>query len=515
MSASSHEGWMLPATQVRDGSETVGNVEQWRRALWMATPFFTGAVVMAQELVGFRLYAPYFGYSIYVWGSMISVVMAALALGYAIGGWAADRSNGDLPLYCTILGSAIYQAVILLLVSTLLRFFAEMDESVGTALASLIVFGPPMAAMAMACPYLIRLRARAGRVGSTAGTVYGVSTVGSIAGILGTSFYLVPHFGTHKTLEVICILSAVTGAAGFALRLRTASVGLVAALTLLMFAPISKWPGNTVWAAESAYNLVRVVRNGDWLLLTLNDEGGVHTMRNERSAFTGHYYDEFALGPLLSPAKHLLALGMGGAGSIAATRMTAPEIDVDAVEIDPKVVEASERFFGVDRNDSKLHVYVADARPWLARNQESYDLVHVDLYQGGPYIPFYLMTVEFFEAVRAHMSGDGVLMMNLFDMSHTQELLMPTVATLRRVFPSVEVLSAGHGNRVLLAFAREISTSEIRERLGSSSGAWRVEDLARRAALQITEFHVADGTAVFTDDWAPVEEITRRMLKGE
>jgi len=515
VSTSSHAGWVLPESRVRGAATSVAAVERWRRALWMATPFFTGAVVMAQELVAFRLYAPYFGYSIYVWGSMISVVMAALALGYAIGGWAADRSDGDVPLYGTVLGSAIYQVVILYVVSSLLRFFADMDESVGTALASLIVFGPPMTAMAMACPYLIRLQSRAGGVGLAAGRVYGVSTVGSIAGILGTSFYLVPHFGTHKTLEAICVLSAVTGAAGLALHFRPALFGVVAVLLLLMFAPLSNWRGGTVWAAESAYNLVRVVRSGDWLLLKLNDGGGVHTMRNRRSEFTGHYYDDFALGPLLSPAKHVLVLGMGGGGSIAATRMAAPQVDVDAVEIDAKVVEASQRFFGVDASDKKLHVYVADARPWLARSRSSYDLVHVDLYQGGPYIPFYLMTVEFFEMVRGHMSQQGVLMMNLFDISPTQELLTPTVATLRRVFPSVEVLSVGHGNRMLLAFAQQTSASEIRARLGSFRGRVAIRDLARRAASQIADFGVAEGTAVFTDDWAPVEEITRRMLRGE
>ena len=75
-------------------------VTRVRLALWFATPAFTGAIIMAQELVAFRLYAPYFGYSIYVWGSMISVVMAALAVGYTLGGWIA-RSQPNRP--CSLL----------------------------------------------------------------------------------------------------------------------------------------------------------------------------------------------------------------------------------------------------------------------------------------------------------------------------------------------------------------------------------------------------------------------------
>ncbi|MGO8920142.1 MAG: fused MFS/spermidine synthase [Stellaceae bacterium] len=131
-----------------------------RMALWLATPLFTGAAIMAQELVAFRLYARYFGYSIYVWGSMISVVMAALALGYALGGRIADRSRTDFPPYGVLLGSALYQLGVLFAVHSVLPASANMGDFTGTALASLFVFAPPMTAMATACPFLIRLLAR-------------------------------------------------------------------------------------------------------------------------------------------------------------------------------------------------------------------------------------------------------------------------------------------------------------------------------------------------------------------
>jgi len=164
--------------------------------------------------------------------------------------------------------------------------------------------------------------------------------------------------------------------------------------------------------------------------------------------------------------------------------------------------------------DGKLRIHLADARPWLARSAENYDLVHVDLYQGGPYIPFYLITVEFFAAVRGHMSPDGLLMMNLFDVSPRHELLVPTVATLKRVFPTVVVLSVGNGNRMLLAFPKEESEAWIRARLAKFGGNEVIKRLARRAEAQIVESEVPAGTIVFTDDFAPVEEITRRMLSG-
>jgi spermidine synthase len=251
------------------------------------------------------------------------------------------------------------------------------------------------------------------------------------------------------------------------------------------------------------------------LVLTLNEAMGVHTIRDFRTGWTGHYYDDFALGPLLAPARRLLVLGMGGGGSIAATRVTAPDIEIDAVEVDPKVVEAAVRFFGLDPKNGKLRIHIRDARPWLAGNRDRYDLVHVDLYQGGPYIPFYLITVEFFKAVRAHMSPDAVMMMNLFDMSPKQALLCSTVATLQQAFPSVVVLSVGYGNRMLFAFPTPTPTAAFRARLASSAGRRTVERLARNAERQVADVAVPAGTVVFTDDLAPVEEMTRRMLNGD
>ncbi len=62
-------------------------------------------------------------------------------------------------------------------------------------------------------------------------------------------------------------------------------------------------------------------------------------------------------------------------------------------------------FFGLPQNDPKLRVHIADARPWLAEHAGKSDLVHIDLFQGGPYVPFYLTTVEFFELVR--VADDG------------------------------------------------------------------------------------------------------------
>src|SRR4029077_5560257 len=163
---------------------------------------------------------------------------------------------------------------------------------------------------ATACPFIIRLLAQSGHVGSVAGKVYALSTVGSIGGILATSFWLIPLLGTQKTLAVICALSAVIAVTGLALRVPTALLLLAIIVGALKFVPATTWSRSTVWVQESPYNLVRVVRDGQRLILKLNDEAGIHPIRDPRTGWTGNYYDDFVLGPLLAPAQRLLVLGM-------------------------------------------------------------------------------------------------------------------------------------------------------------------------------------------------------------
>lgn len=484
---------------------------QVRPVLWLATATVTGAIIMSLELTAFRLYAPYFGYSIYVWGSMISVVMGALAGGYALGGWLADRSPSATVLYFVILGSGLYQLVIIFAVRSILRWLWLSGEFFGTAVASLIIFVPTMTALAMTGPFVIRLLARAGHIGVTAGKVYALSTAGSIAGVLITSFFLVPRLGTRMTLQVSCAVTLIVGGWGLLRRKGVAAVVVLPVIGVLLipkptFAPV------VLWTTESAYNWIAVLHHDDLRWLVLNHPAYSQTTRKEGASWSGFYTDEFALGAALVHARSMLALGMGAGGAIASTIAVAPDIRIDAVEIDPKVVEVAVRFFGLPAGGKNLTVYVADARPWLASHRARYDLVQVDLYQGGPYTPFYLVTEQFFEQVRSRIAEDGLLMMNVYDTSKSHELLMATGATLKRVFPSVEVISRVDGNHIVFAFTREKTVAQIRERLEHLIGDQPLRELAREAAATIVDLVPPEGTLFFTDDHAPVEEMSRRML---
>jgi len=482
------------------------------RGLYVVTATLTGFVIMALELTAFRLYAPYFGYSLYVWGSMIGVAMAALAAGYAVGGWAADRARSDRPLYAAITLAAAYQLAILFVAHDLLDGLARLGEVNGPLLATIIIFAPPMTLLAVTSPFVTRLLAPIDRVGSTTGRVSAASTVGSLAGVFVASFWLVPTMGVRFTLAAACALTAVVGVGGLFRTWRAAPV-LLLPLVLLFNLPVPYWEKTAVWHTESPYNLVRVHKEGELTYLVLNSDTARQTSRTAGGGMTrGRYYDDFALGPVLVNAKRALILGMGGGTSISTTRVTAPGLEFDAVEIDPKVVEAAVRFFDLPIKDPKLHVHTADARPWLAANRHRYDIVQLDLYQGGPYIPFYLATTEFFTSVRAHMTDDAVLMMNVLDVSDGRELLYATAATLKKVYPSVLHLTHGSGNHFLFCFSRPRTLDEVRATLNEATVTPDASYTVSVAADKIAEIAPPAGTPVFTDDRAPIEPITRRAL---
>lgn len=481
--------------------------------VWIATATATGAIVMAMELTAFRLYAPYFGNSIYVWGSMISVVMLALAVGYSLGGWTADRATTDSALYLVVFASGVYQLAIVFVMRPVLLKLWRWGDFAGTVCATAVIFVPPMTALAMTSPFVIRLLARAGHVGITVGRVFALSTAGSIAGVLGTSFWLVPRFGTRVTMEILCVASVLIGAAGLVMRSKAAAV-LVLPLLLLFVAKAPVPPATIIWSGESAYNRILVLEKDGLRWLVLNDSRYSQTTERIGSVTSGFYLDQFALGPLLVPANKLLVLGMAAGGSIQVTRAVNPKMEVDAVEIDPKVVELAGEFFALPQNDSRLRVHIADARPWLASQDAKWDLVHVDLFQGGPWVPFYLTTVEFFELVRSRMSADGLLMLNVLDQSESRELLSAMGATLHQVFPSVEELPTEKGNYILFAFARKRDLGETQLKLQAAAPPDWAQALALKAAGAMKEFVAPPRALIFRDDKAPVEEMTRRMLEA-
>lgn len=183
-------------------------------ALVYCLAFAGGFVIMSLELLGGRLLAPYFGSGIYVWGSIITVFMASLAIGYLLGGrW--SLANPSLVRFGSIfLGGALLIYPVVYFSEPALGWIFERieDPRYGSLAASCLLFALPTAMLGTISPYAVRLLVKTTEEsGSVAGRLYFVSTFGSTLGTLGTSFYFVLWFEIDTIVTLLATSLAPMG----------------------------------------------------------------------------------------------------------------------------------------------------------------------------------------------------------------------------------------------------------------------------------------------------------------
>ncbi len=177
---------------------------------------WSGCFVMAVELLGGRLLAPYFGSSIYVWGAIITVFMLALSLGYLLGGRYSLRLPSLRRLAVILGAAAVTMLPVLIAAESLLDALSARlpDPRLGSLVSALMLFLVPTVISGMVSPYAVRLLVSDRlRSGDSAGKLYFVSTFGSAAGTLLTSFYLVLYFEVNQILWMMLTVSLLVSAA--------------------------------------------------------------------------------------------------------------------------------------------------------------------------------------------------------------------------------------------------------------------------------------------------------------
>jgi MFS family permease len=170
--------------------------------------FSSGFIIMSIELLGGRVLAPYFGSSIYVWGSIITVFMVALSFGYLIGGYLSLQTPRLSKYGFFFLAAAISAIPTILFGDALMDwvFLRFEDPRYGSLLAATLLFFVPTVILGMIAPYSVRLLVEeTHQSGRVAGGLYFISTLGSALGTLLTSFYFVLLFEINDILVTMVI----------------------------------------------------------------------------------------------------------------------------------------------------------------------------------------------------------------------------------------------------------------------------------------------------------------------
>ena len=216
--------------------------------------------------------------------------------------------------------------------------------------------------------------------------------------------------------------------------------------------------------------------------------------------------------------RKILYIGLGGGSAPKRTWRDFPATRIEAVEIDPEVVDIAYEYFELPR-DPRLQVEVEDGRRFLAANEGPWDAIVVDAFYSDS-IPFHLATREFLELARSRLAPGGVVSTNIIGAVRGAEsrLFRSMLRTYRAVFPTVAIhpvreegerdltgirnviLVAGEGAAPSKEFLQE-RWSEIRKQ---SPGA---PDLTAAISSRVDAPVSTEDVPVLTDDYAPTDAL--------
>ncbi len=509
--------------------------------------FGCGAALMGLEMVAARVLAPYLGNSIYVWGAVISVVMIALSIGYALGGQLADRFGAARSLPPVIAASGLATAAGPLVSQWVLPPAAELGPRLGSLAAATAIYFVPALLLAMVSPLGVRLAAREGmaHLGRSTGNLYAVSTAGSIAGTIATSFWLIPML----SLEPLVVWTglALIGIALLALTLtpeqpaegaaeRHARLArFVAPATVALCVAATALGGFVLWrvapapAVNEQGETVLFRQDTQYHRITVTEGDGARHLRFDRSHQSAislddpfvsriRYPDYMHLALALNPdAERVLVLGLGGGAITKRFWRDYPGVTVDSVEIDPVVVDVARKYFWLPE-DERSRVFVGDARRYVQTTEETYDIVIVDAYYSDS-LPFHLTTEEFLSEVKAIMAPDGVLAYNVISAPEgdASELFRSMYRTAETVWSQIRVFPIGLGadgntlaKRNIIVLATDVPVDDpsmVSAIVSGVGGMVSIEGYAEMARdLYTSPVAVAD-VPLLTDSHAPTDEL--------
>jgi len=429
------------------------------RKLLLLSVFFTGGSVLVIEIIAMRILSPYFGNTLYTTSSVISVVLAALSLGYYWGGIIADKYPRYDIFYLIIFFSGLLTLFTQFLYVVLLPIIALMFSIViGPLISAPLLFFLPAFFLGILSPFAIKLyQTDSEHIGSNSGKIFFCSTFGSIVGSLLCGFLLIPHIGITTIVIGTGTLLSAWGFIGFLIYrlkifgqedfLKKNKEGMIMLILLfgiifsLAYTDFSPRELGVVFQKDGVYEKI-TIKNDVWLgqpvRSLMQDKSSSAAMYLNSSDLVYDYTKYYALYQLfnLNP-KRAFIIG-GGAYSIPkALLQDTPDVIIDVTEIEPELFPLARQYFNL-ADDPRLHNYTQDGRYFLKRTDQKYDVMVSDVYYSFFSIPVQFTTKEFFDLAKSKLETDGVFVGNFAgDLRQVSpSFILSEMKTFKEVFPN-------------------------------------------------------------------------------
>ena len=476
---------------------------------------------MILELLGSRILAPYLGTSIYIWASLIGVILGALSFGYFLGGRIADLKPQYSYLGAIILAAGVYIGLIPLFEGLILGASVSLGMKWGGIISAFCLFVVPSVLLGMVSPYALRLKIEnLKKSGNTSGTLYALSTLGSIFGTFLAGFWLIPHFQLENILfgvSVVLIFSAVF-THSFKNKL------FAGFLLLVIFANgvaiLEKSNPKYLVEKDSAYNHIRILdskvflgRPARYLFLDIGFHSAMYLDKPEELVFG--YTKYYRLGDYFNPNIQKALMIGGGGYSVPKDFLTRHQnAKIDVVEIDPEITRLASQYFNLNLEDSRLKIFHEDGRTFLNRNQEKYDVIYNDAFSSLYTVPYQLTTKEAIQEMASALSDQGILIVNVISAMSGEkgEFFRAEYKTLKSVFPQilvfpVEIKDQKTVQNIMIVALKNnnFDLSEMTDSISSTEFADYFKNLENNLIIP-------PQTPILTDNYSPVEYLIGKVL---
>ncbi len=487
-----------------------------------------GMCTLAIEFTTSRMLQTVYGTSNIVWANVIGLVLLFLTVGYFWGGRLADKRPFPQTFYALVAWAGFSGVFFLLLTSVLLKTAASALAAVNVgAIASSLVgvifaLAVPITLLGCISPFAIRLAVQdVSEAGRISGRIYAISTWGSLLGTYLPVLLVIPLAGSRLTALIFGGILLLVGLGGL---WQTQARSRIAALLLpIILLPVAlAWTSGGIKAydgqifeAESAYNYIQVVRQGECNYLLLNEGQAYHSFYCDGGAVPRvSVWSIMLAAPYFNAApvdiERVAVIGLA-AGTIPKqyTRVFGA-IPIDGIELDGEIVQAGVDYFAL--TDPNINLIVGDGRYQLNQLDHQYDVLTIDAYKV-PYIPWHLTTQEFFQEVRAHLTETGVVAMNVGRAPQDRSLIDAMTATLQTVYPTVHAIDVpGSLNTILVATVQPTTPENVQQNLAQLDES---VDPLLRVALETAvanQVPINPSDVIFTDERAPVETIIDSLV---
>jgi len=492
--------------------------------VWLlrAAVLIGGAAVMVVEIIGSRILAPSFGTTLHVWSALITVTLAALAVGYMVGGRVADRRPGLGALMIVMACAAGTLLLSDLTTRPALRVAYEAGMVSGTFMATTVLFLPTLFLLGMLSPMAVRAAANHQHLGASVGNLYALSTVGSVAGSLAVSLLLIPNVTVHAAIISTAVALAIVPLFYllFGARKQAALLLFVGLALATTGAKVAGDEADREVLYKNEYYPVKARIPSAYGDLVVSDHRGVRYLFlngvQQGSLIGDVSYAKYAYGlerlaTIKGIPKTVLIWGLGA--GVYARAMAEAGSQVTVIEIDPMSEKVAREYFGLP---DSVKVIIGDARTETSRLTEKYDVIVLDAFSGDS-PPFHLLTREAFADLKKRLAANGLVVANIVGgvSGEASRIASSVVATMENVFGKTQVFSPNWllmGKKQNFVSTMFLVSGDIPENLAETAAPFKMklsEEVWRAGYIEAVFASrlelPRDRAVILTDDYAPLE----------